>query len=348
MDDHVLVATDDPLIAEHAVRWCTAAGVAHEPATDLGQVRRSWRSARMVLLGEDLVAAVAAESWTRRDDVRLVTREPDAWWRAAVEVGAVDVLGLDDDAAAVEALGTAIDGRAEGCGVVVVGGSGGVGATTFAGALALEAARRQLRSAVVDADPSGPGIDLVLGAERAEGLRWSALGATDGRVAPESLAGALPQRDGVATISWAVDDDAAALPPGAERVWTAAVRAFDLVVVDQSRGDSGAGWQQTVLGSSVMTLVVVGDGVAALASARRVVAGLRPRAAALGVVRVRRRGGPGARTVEDALGVPVVATVGPDRRLREALDHGRGPGGSRRLRRAARDVLDLIGLGGER
>ena len=59
--------------------------------------------------------------------------------------------------------------------VAVLGGRGGAGASVLAGGLAVTAARARLRTLLVDADPLGGGLDLVLGWEELDGLRWPAL-----------------------------------------------------------------------------------------------------------------------------------------------------------------------------
>src|SRR5690606_25835346 len=59
-----------------------------------------------------------------------------------------------------------------------------------------------LRTLLVDADPLGGGLDLVLGWEQLEGLRWPALTQTDGRVDPPALVQALPRRGDLGVLSW--------------------------------------------------------------------------------------------------------------------------------------------------
>src|SRR2546421_294935 len=54
----------------------------------------------------------------------------------------------------------------------VVGGRGGAGASTLACALAVTAARSGHRTMLIDGDPLGGGLDVLLGGERAGGLRW--------------------------------------------------------------------------------------------------------------------------------------------------------------------------------
>ena len=62
--------------------------------------------------------------------------------------------------------------------LAVVGGSGGVGASTFAAALATAAAPATL----IDLDPVSGGIDVLLGIEDVPGARWSGLRLEGGRL----------------------------------------------------------------------------------------------------------------------------------------------------------------------
>lgn len=106
----------------------------------------------------------------------LVGRDQDdsGVWRRAVEIGADHVLMLPDGE---QWLVDRIADVAEGIGrpaltVGVLGGRGGAGASTLACALALTSAREGRRTLLVDADPLGGGLDVLLGGEAAEGLRW--------------------------------------------------------------------------------------------------------------------------------------------------------------------------------
>ena len=65
----------------------------------------------------------------------------------------------------------------------MIAGRGGAGASVFATALAQTAADALL----VDADPCGGGIDLVLGCERETGLRWPDLTLQGGRLSYTAL-----------------------------------------------------------------------------------------------------------------------------------------------------------------
>ena len=59
MPDRPLLVTGDADLLDHLVRLATAAGVETEVVQDVSAARRSWSSAPVVLVGADLVAAVA-------------------------------------------------------------------------------------------------------------------------------------------------------------------------------------------------------------------------------------------------------------------------------------------------
>jgi secretion/DNA translocation related CpaE-like protein len=338
-----LIASGDEQLVDDALRWCAAVGSVPERAADVATARRSWRAASAVLVGDDLVEPLARAALPRREHVVVVSRDPARAGPVAIEVGAAAVCTPHDEQRVVELLSAALDGSAEACVVSVVGGAGGAGASTFTVALALQAARRRLRALVVDADPLGGGLDLLTGAERAGGVRWDDFGATRGRLDAASLADVLPTRLGVTQLVWS-RDSSRHVPDSWTEVVSAAVRGFDLVVVDVPRhlGDTGS----ELVGRSVLTLVVVPEEIAGVAAARQVLAAVTPRAPSVALVSVARPGGIGAGAVEEALDMPALARVRPDRRLRPALDQGRGPGRSRSLRRAAGAVLDAVGLEG--
>ena len=200
-----LIATSDDRILDDALRWCAAVGCTPEVAAGVAAVRRSWRAAPVVVVGDDLAPELARAQLPRRDHVLLLARSRDEAWPLAVALGAVDVLTGDDEKRALDALTLALDGRGEACLVSVVGGVGGAGTSTLAASLALAGADRGLQSLLLDADPLGGGLELVLGTEAVDGLRWHDLGVADGPVAAESLAEVLPRRDALATLSWGRD-----------------------------------------------------------------------------------------------------------------------------------------------
>src|SRR4051812_19356091 len=177
----VAVCCDDLGLMADARRLCAAAGLDVEVA-GTPDVRRWWSSAAAVLLDAAAAGQLAGQGLPRRPRVAVLVRddEPTAW-RFAVTLGAEQVAVLPMDEPAV-LRGVLSAGAVSGGAAVVacVPASGGAGASTVAVGLALAAARRGTDTLLVDTDPIGGGLDLLLGAEHAPGLRWpdiAALGA---------------------------------------------------------------------------------------------------------------------------------------------------------------------------
>jgi secretion/DNA translocation related CpaE-like protein len=336
-----LIATSDDRMLDDALRWCAAVGCTPEVATGVVAVRRSWRAAPVVVVGDDLAPELVRAELPRRDHVLLLARSRDEAWPLAVAVGAVDVVTGDDESRALDALTLALDGRGEACLVSVVAGVGGAGASTVAASLALAGAERGFQSLLLDADPLGGGLELVLGTEAVDGLRWHDLGVADGPVAAESLAEVLPRQDSLATLSWGRDGPDE-VPAALGGVLAAAMRGFDLVVADVPRHLEPAGTE--LVSRSVLTVVVVPEEVRAVGSARRVLTRLEPHTSAVAVVSAARSGGLGRQAVSEGLGRPVIARLRHDRHIRTVVDHGHGPGKSRTTRGVAHVLLDLLGL----
>lgn len=107
--------------------------------------------------------------------------------------------------------------------VGVVGGSGGVGASSFAAVLAAVAGS----SVLIDLDVMGGGIDVTLGIEAAPGARWSGLHVAGGRLDPGDLVGGLPHWGSVAVLAADVPSvDAEAV----SQVLAVAARAAPVVI----------------------------------------------------------------------------------------------------------------------
>jgi hypothetical protein len=79
----------------------------------------------------------------------------------------------------------------------VIGGSGGVGTSSFAAVLAAVAGGATL----VDLDVAGAGIDVTLGIESVPGARWSGLQVAGGRLDPDTLVGGLPRWGAVPVLA---------------------------------------------------------------------------------------------------------------------------------------------------
>lgn len=323
-----LIVTADESLLDDLLRLAAAAGAVPEVVCDVTAVRRAWAGAGAVVVGADLAGALADVRLPRREAVVLVAaRATDTrTWAHAVAIGASDVLTLPAaQSALIDLFGDCLEGGSSGGSTVsIIGGCGGSGATTFAAALATTSAWRGHSTLVVDADPLGGGIDLVLGSEHEAGLRWPALAGTSGRLSATTLREALPRSGVLSMLSWD-RGDAVRVTAGAMRsVLSAGQRAHELVVVDVPRHlDAGA--EEAIIRSS-LTLVVVPAEVRAVAAATRVLAAVCPLASRIGlVVRGPAPGGLTAEHIGDSLGVAVWAQMRADNGVSAALEQGLGP-----------------------
>jgi secretion/DNA translocation related CpaE-like protein len=109
----------------------------------------------------------------------------------------------------------------------VVGGSGGVGASSFAAVLAAVCGRALL----VDLDAASGGVDVLLGIEAAPGVRWSGLQLGGGRLDPRELFDRLPRWGPVSVLA----ADVRELDPDAVRQVLDTGRGEGAIVVDLPR-----------------------------------------------------------------------------------------------------------------
>ncbi|MFB7915211.1 septum site-determining protein Ssd [Streptomyces sp. NPDC056061] len=323
--------TEDVELLDDLLRLCAAAGAEPEVHHSLPDRRGSWEQAPMVLVGDD--AARRCRGAVRRRGVMLVGRDQDApdVWRRAVEIGAEYVLRLpDSEGWLVDQIANAVEGVGRPALTVgVIGGRGGSGASTLACALAVTAADAGRRTVLIDGDPLGGGIDVLLGGERAEGLRWPDFAHSKGRVGGCALEESLPSLHGLRVLSWG-RDDCVAIPPEAMRAVLAAARRLGgVVVVDLPRRVDEAAAE--VLAQLDLGLLLVPGELRAVAAAKRVasMAGM-----VLDDLRVVARGpyaaGLDAQWVAQALRLPLVGELPVDTGLLGAQQDGSPPGGSAR------------------
>ncbi|MFE7622070.1 septum site-determining protein Ssd [Streptomyces sp. NPDC057509] len=323
--------TEDVELLDDLLRLCAAAGVEPEVHHTLPDRRGGWEEAPMVLVGDD--AAARCRGAARRRGVVLVGRDQDSpgVWRQAVEIGAEYVLRLpDSEGWLVDQIANAAEGVGRPALTVgVIGGRGGAGASTLACALAVAAARAGQRTMLIDGDPLGGGIDVLLGGERAEGMRWPDFAHSQGRVGGGALEESLPSLHGLRVLSWGRDDWVVIPPPAMRSVLAAARRLGGVVVVDLPRRVDEA--VAEALAQLDLGLVVVPGELRAVAAAKRVVsmAGM-----VLDDLRVVARGpyasGLDEQWVPDAMGLPLVGEVPLERGLLDEQGRGEPPGGSAR------------------
>ena len=209
----------------------------------------------------------------------------------------------------------------------VVGGSGGVGASTFAAGLARLATHTDpfTRAVLVEIDPTSGGIDVLLGVEGVAGPRWSGLRLAGGRLEAAALAEGLPTWSSVAFVAADVTpsgDAIAQLLPVARRVGP--------VVVDLPRWATPA--RSAALTTCDLVVLIAGSEVASIAGARSVAAGL---GTAVRIALIA-RGGAAPHQVATLVGAPLIGRIPGDVR-RLSPDPATWPVP---LRRVAVGVLD--------
>lgn len=339
--------TADLELLDHVLAVAAAAGVEPQVVADAGSIRSVWTSAATVVVGVDQAPQLAGMVLPRRPDVFVVGEEEDhdqvcAW---SIPLGAAVVL-LPSGAnrlttALVDATG---QGAGEGRVLAVVGGCGGVGASTVAAALAFVGAQQGLRTLLVDADPIGGGIDLLVGAERVPGWRWPRLSTARGHLG--DLTSQLPAVDGIDVLSMARGQHHADPGPDAEQmkaVLLSAARSHQLIVLDVPRQLTPAG--REALRRSEMVLLVALAQLRGIATAQHVLRELDDACTAVNLlVRLTRPRNLSADAVADGLGLPLAGVVVDDAAVALAAARGEPPGRSGRspLAKSCRAVLDQL------
>ncbi len=346
-------------LADEVVRLAAAAGCDPHRVTDPDTVREQWNFAPLLLLDVQAAAAIGRAGLPRREGVIIISAAPDSEaWQCAVAVGAQHVAVLPDaEAWLVGALADAVESPADpGRVLAVIGGRGGAGASVFAIAVAVAVAESGRHAMLVDCDALGGGLDLALGAEKMDGLRWPGLALGGGRVPAAALHAALPTarlggRGGLTILSYdRLDRDRDGPGPDGVAVRTvcgAGRRAGETVVCDVPRHPCEPG--TAALEIADLAVLVVPAEVRACAAAAMVAARVLRYGVALQLVV--RGPAPGGITLSDvsrSLGLPLLAAMRPQPGLAGALDRGAVPGRSRGpLATAARQVLAVLDSSGQ-
>ncbi|HEY6594845.1 MAG TPA: septum site-determining protein Ssd [Asanoa sp.] len=330
-----LVVTGDPELLDDLLRLAAAAGTEVDVAMDPPAARARWSLAPLVVVGTDQAPAFEHVRLPPRRRIVVVGRAdgPAPGWELAEQIGAEHVALLPAaEPWLVDRFGGDLtgDGRSGGRVIAVLGGRGGAGASVLAAGLAVTAARQKRRTLLVDADPLGGGLDLILGWEELDGMRWSALAESQGRLDAGALARVLPSRDSLVMLSFD-RGDAVPLPLPAEAMAAAldaGRRAHDLVVVDLPRRLDAAA--VAALQAADRTFLVVPAELRATAAAIQVAKVARLHCTDLAVV-VR---GPApsklrAAEVARSVGLTLAGELKPEDDLCKRLERGEAPAGAR-------------------
>ena len=268
-----LLITEDEQLLDDLLRLCAAAGALPEAVHGPPERKGDWEEAPLVIVGDDCAPRLRGTG--KRPGVLLVGRDPDdsAVWRLAVAIGAERVLTLPDgEGWLVDRIADAVEDVGDPAVTVgVIGGRGGAGASSLACALAVTAARSGRRTVLVDGDPLGGGLDVLLGGEKEKGLRWPAFCESRGRVACGALEESLPRLHSLRVLSWDRGAEVTIPPPAIRAVMAAARRRGGVVVVDLPRRVDEAAVE--ALAQIDVGLLLVPMELRAVAAAQRVTAG---------------------------------------------------------------------------
>jgi secretion/DNA translocation related CpaE-like protein len=346
-----LALIDDDDLLDDVLRLAAAAGCELERVPDAASARLRWLSAPLVLVDEPAARGCAGAGLARRPKVVAVCRgePPGGLWQHAVMIGAEHVIALPDgEGWLVAALADAAEGVANrGRVLAVVGGRGGAGASVLATAVALAGLADGDQVMLVDCDPLGGGLDLLLGAEEIQGLRWPDLALSEGRVPAASLRAALPvapvgSGSGELSVLSCGRGGPGPRPGALASVLDAGRRAGETVVCDVPRYPTETA--VAALDGADLTVLVVPAEVRSAAAASRVAAVLRRRGTPLYlVVRGPAPGGLSPRDVAAAVGLPLLHAMRSQPGLARALERGMPPGRGRGpLAAGARAVLEEL------
>ena len=344
----LLAILTEPYLREEIDRVAAAVGVRVVHAGGRASVsRKSWSAASAVVLDQAAAQRCAGAELPRRTHVSVLTSaDADAAvWAAAVTVGAERVLQLPQQeqdlvGELAEAAESARNCGRRGEGIAVIGGCGGAGASLLAAALAQTAGDALL----LDLDPWGGGIDLLVGGESFPGLRWPDLALQGGRLTWSAVREALPRHRGVSVLSG--DRCPFELEPGpVAAIVDAGRRGGVTVVCDLPRRLTEA--THAALDSVDLVVLVSRCDVRACAAAATLVPVLTSINPNLGlVVRGPAPGGLRAAEVADIAGAPLLASMRAELGLSGQLERGGLRLGRRSaLAAAARAVLTVLPSG---
>jgi len=327
-----LLVTADPTLLDDLLRLAAAGGTEADVAADPAAARPRFTGAPFILVGADQADACLRARLPRRPGVVIVGHTPavDAAWEVAELLGAEHVAVLPTaEPWLVDRFAERPEQASPGRVIAVIGGRGGAGASILAAGLSVTAVGEGLRTLLVDGDPLGGGLDLILGWEHVDGLRWPALSQAGGRVDAPVLLQALPHRGDLVLLSFARDLPCGSPPfavPSEAMAATldAARRGRDVIVADLPRQLDDAA--VLALQAAARTFVVVPAELRATAAAARIAAAVAPHCEDIAVVvRGPAPGGLKAREVSRALGLPLAGSLRPEPALCLGLERGEAP-----------------------
>jgi secretion/DNA translocation related CpaE-like protein len=320
----------DESLLDDLLKLAVAATCELERVPDVTAARQRWSTAPLILLDQKGVAECVAASMPPRDAIVVVATDPEPpeLWKQAMEIGAERVVTLPGaEPWLVNALADAMEGPASNAGKVltVLGARGGAGASVFAVAVGLTALKAGDNTLLIDCDPKGGGLDLVMGAEEEKGLRWPDMQLSAGRVASSSLHRSLPARrrgDAQLTLLSGARKGEGPAPDAVAAIVEAGRRAGLVVICDLPRQLEASAW--SAVDRADLTVIVTPAEVRAAVTAKQLARELSDRGASPQlIVRGPSPGGLRADEIAASAGIPLLATMRPEPQLAQSLERGR-------------------------
>lgn len=224
----------------------------------------------------------------------------------------------------------------------VLGGSGGLGASTLTAALGLAAARAGGPVVCVDGHLGSGGLDVTACVEHQTGLRWGDLAGAKGEIDGQALVSSLPRCGGARVLGAGLLGSTA--PP--DSVVRAVLRALRLeaavTLLDLPAGAGGDVFRE----SCDVLVLLAGVTARHLADAQAATAlAMRSCPEVWLVVRGGPRGGALPESMAAHLDLPLLARWPDDARVALDAERGRPPGESPRSRLAGLCEAVLSGVG---
>lgn len=324
----MLLCAKDPSLIEAVETTAIAVGVEVSVARGMDEASAGWSGAAVRLVAPEMAGRVSG--LRRASGPGYVVGAVDTDLVGASTALGLPVLALPAGTTRLAEVITAAVAQRKPHAMVIglLGASGGLGVSTATVALALSAAASGATTTVVELDPCGGGLDLLLGAETQRGFRWPDLQHARGEL--EDIRESLPCVEDVAILSAAHSSFVAISEASVAAVLASLRRTNDYVFVDWGRGSADQTYE-----ADELVLVIGGD--------VRSVSAARMRTSWLGVSPSRAvvRSGPGRgvapASAAEALGLPLLGELRHDKAVAPLAELGMLPT-SRQARRLRRDA----------
>ena len=273
------------------------------------------------------VASDCAQELLNHPEIVLVvigTTGPETW-RLAAKLSANHIAVIPDSRDWLVAHLSAPVTQKGLC-VAIIPGAGGAGASLLSAGLAFHARQFFSDVVLVDLDENSAGLDVVLGIETQQGMRWQDFHSLTGSISGSDILRGLPSRDGVALLT---HNDSEALPDKLLRdtIIQQLRSVAGLVIIDFPRFTNQISATE-ILKQCDVAFVVTPSTVRGSASTKKGIAHISKHVTNVELV-IRNLPGTNldALRIAQSLDVPLAGVVNSDPRIVEQIEQGFGVAG---------------------